>query len=120
MFAKPRKINQYRRKCKNLIATNKIKPEQWDISNTEARKALKAKGYDIKQIKKIHRLKHQLCISYWDAKERQRVQQLFQLPDFCALARRSREVNLCLSNPERMGEAKLRDEVRICLLPLSQ
>ncbi|MEH2236311.1 hypothetical protein [Nostoc sp.] len=68
MFRKPRKINQYRRKGKNLIATNKIKPEQWNISDTETKEALKVKGYDVKQIKKIHLLKHQVCISYWDAK----------------------------------------------------
>ncbi|MEH2292294.1 hypothetical protein [Nostoc sp.] len=68
MFRKPRKINQYRRKGKNLITTNKIKPEQWNISEAETKEALKAKGYDVKQIKKIHRLKHQVCISYWDAK----------------------------------------------------
>ncbi len=68
MFRKPRKINQYRRKGKNLIATNKIKPEQWNISDAETKEALKVKGYDVKQIKKIHLLKHQVCISYWDAK----------------------------------------------------
>ncbi len=68
MFRKPRKINQYRRKGKNLIATNKIKPELWNISDAETKKALKVKGYDVKQIKKIHLLKHQVCISYWDAK----------------------------------------------------
>lgn len=60
MFRKPRKINQYRRKGKNLITTNKIKPEQWNISEAETKEALKAKGYDVKQIKKIHRLKHQV------------------------------------------------------------
>ncbi|MEH2336864.1 hypothetical protein [Nostoc sp.] len=68
MFGKPRKTNQYRRKGRNLIATNKIKPEQWHISDAEVKEALKAKGHDVKQIKKIHRLKHQVCISYWDAK----------------------------------------------------
>ncbi|WP_254625778.1 hypothetical protein [Nostoc sp. TCL240-02] len=68
MFRKPRKINQYRRKGKNLIATNKIKPEQWNISEAETKEALKVKGYDVKQIKKIHLLKHQVCVSYWDAK----------------------------------------------------
>ncbi|MEH2116644.1 hypothetical protein [Nostoc sp.] len=68
MFGKPHKTNQYRRKGRNLIAINKIKPEQWHISDTEVKEALKAKGYDIKQIKKIHCLKHQVCISYWDAK----------------------------------------------------
>ncbi|QSJ16914.1 hypothetical protein JYQ62_35530 [Nostoc sp. UHCC 0702] len=68
MFTKPCKINQYCRKRRNLISTNKIKPEQWNISNTEVKAALKAQGYDVKQIKKIHRLKHQICISYWDTK----------------------------------------------------
>ncbi|MBE8986774.1 hypothetical protein [Nostoc sp. LEGE 12450] len=68
MFRKPRKINQYRRKGKNLIATNKIKPELWNISEAETKEALKVKGYDVKQIKKIHILKHQVCISYWDVK----------------------------------------------------
>ncbi|MBD6617267.1 hypothetical protein FNW02_15880 [Komarekiella sp. 'clone 1'] len=68
MFRKLHKTNQYRRKGRNLIAANKIKPEQWDISKSEAKEALKAKGYDVKQIKKIHHLKHQVCISFWDAK----------------------------------------------------
>jgi hypothetical protein len=68
MFRKPHKINQYRRKRKNLIATNKIKPEQWNISDAETKEALKVKGYNVKQIKKIHLLKHQVCISYWDVK----------------------------------------------------
>jgi hypothetical protein len=68
MFRKPRKINQYRRKGKNFIATNKIKPEKWNISDAETKEALKVKGYDVKQIKKIHLLKHQVCISYWDVK----------------------------------------------------
>ena len=68
MFRQPRKTNQYRRKGKSLIAANKIKPEQWQISNTEAKEALKAKGYKVKQIKKIHCLKHQVSISFWDTK----------------------------------------------------
>ena len=68
MFRKARKTNQYRRKGRNLIATNKIKPEQEYISDAEVKEALKAKGHDVKQIKKIHRLKHQVGISYWDAK----------------------------------------------------
>ncbi|MBE9034463.1 hypothetical protein [aff. Roholtiella sp. LEGE 12411] len=68
MFRKLHKINQYRRKGRNLIAANKIKPEQWNISKAEAKQALKAKGYDVKQIKKIYHLKHQVCISYWDGK----------------------------------------------------
>ncbi|MBD2363996.1 hypothetical protein H6G36_22885 [Anabaena minutissima FACHB-250] len=68
MSRKLHKINQYRRKNKNLIAANKIKPEEWGISNTEAQATLKAKGYDLKEIKKIHCLKHQICISFWDTK----------------------------------------------------
>ncbi|MBD2387614.1 hypothetical protein [Cylindrospermum sp. FACHB-282] len=68
MFRKPRTTNQYRRKGKNLITANKIKPEQWQISNNEAKEALKAKGYKVKQIKKIHCLKHQVSISFWDTK----------------------------------------------------
>ncbi|MCG6135559.1 MAG: hypothetical protein MET45_12995 [Nostoc sp. LLA-1] len=68
MFRKSRKVNQYRRQGRNLIATNKIKPEQWNISDAEVKEALKVKGYDVKQVKKIHHLKHQVCISYWDTK----------------------------------------------------
>ena len=68
MFHKPRKINSYRRKGQSLIAANKIKPEQWYISHAEAKEALKATGYKVKQIKKIHCLKHQVCISFWDVK----------------------------------------------------
>ncbi|MCM0594054.1 MAG: hypothetical protein HEQ35_04210 [Gloeotrichia echinulata IR180] len=68
MFRKSRKSNQYRRQGKNLISANKIKPDQWHISHAEAKEALKAKGYQVQQIKKIHCLKHQVCISYWDTK----------------------------------------------------
>ncbi|MFN6561702.1 MAG: hypothetical protein RMY28_018165 [Nostoc sp. ChiSLP01] len=57
---------KYRRKGRNFITSNKIKPEQWQISNREAKEALNTKGYKIKQIKKIQCLKHQACISYWD------------------------------------------------------
>ncbi|BAY97717.1 hypothetical protein NIES37_16610 [Tolypothrix tenuis PCC 7101] len=66
MLYKPRKINSYRRKGQSLITANKIKPEQWHISHAEAKAALIVKGYKVKQIKKIHCLKHQVCISYWD------------------------------------------------------
>ncbi|MBW4643383.1 MAG: PepSY domain-containing protein [Goleter apudmare HA4340-LM2] len=66
MFRRLRKGNSYRRKGKNLIATNKIKPEQWNISETEAKEALQAQGYKVKQIKKINCLKYQICISFWD------------------------------------------------------
>lgn len=68
MSRQRRKTSKYHRQGKNLIAANKIKPEQWQISNAEAKDALKAKGYDVKQIKKIHCLKHQVSISFWDTK----------------------------------------------------
>lgn len=61
-------IRQYRRKGQSLIAANKIKPEKWDISNSEAKEALQAQGYNVKEIKKIRCLTHQVCISYWDEK----------------------------------------------------
>lgn len=66
MLYEPRKINSYRRKGQSLITANKIKPEHWHISHAEAQAALIAKGYKVKQIKKIHCLKHQVCISFWD------------------------------------------------------
>ncbi|KAF3885631.1 MULTISPECIES: hypothetical protein [Nostocales] len=59
---------KYRRKGQSLIASNKIKPEEWEISNAEAKHALKAQGCKVKEIKKIRCLKHQVCISYWDEK----------------------------------------------------
>ncbi len=68
MFRKLRRGKQYRRQGKNLIATSKIKPEQWHISDTEVQESLQAQGYKVKQIKKINCLKHQVCISFWDDK----------------------------------------------------
>lgn len=68
MSGHSREINKYRRKGKNLISANKIKPQEWQISEPEAQEALQGKGYDVKQIKKIHCLKYQVCISYWDNK----------------------------------------------------
>lgn len=68
MFRLSRKVKRYRRQGRNLIATNKIKPEQWNVSEAEVKEALKVKGYDVKQVKKIYCLKHQVCISYWDTK----------------------------------------------------
>ena len=55
-----RKICQYRRRGQSLIAANKIKPEKWDISNTEAKEALQAQGCNVKEIKKIRCLTHQV------------------------------------------------------------
>lgn len=69
MFRSPRKVTKYRRSGRNLIASNKIKPDQWNISDAEVKEALKVKGYDVKQVKKIRCLKHQVCISYWDAND---------------------------------------------------
>ncbi|MBD2664481.1 hypothetical protein B6N60_03805 [Richelia sinica FACHB-800] len=60
------KINKYRRQRKNLISTHKIKPEHWQISEAEAKLALIAKGFKVKEIKKIHCLKYQVSISFWD------------------------------------------------------
>jgi hypothetical protein len=60
--------NQSRHQRRNLIATNKIKPERWLLSEAEIIEALKAKGCKVKKIKKICCLKHQVSISYWDEK----------------------------------------------------
>ncbi|MBD2772495.1 hypothetical protein [Iningainema tapete] len=68
MVRKTRKINKYRRKGQSLISANKIQPELWQISNAEAKEALLAIGLNVKDIKKIHKLKHQICISFWDEK----------------------------------------------------
>ncbi|GEM_PF-578674 len=68
MVGRTHKKSKYRRKGQSLIAAHKIKPEQWQISDTEAKEALKAEGWNVKEIKKIHCLKHQICISYWDQK----------------------------------------------------
>ncbi|GAX35030.1 hypothetical protein [Nodularia sp. NIES-3585] len=69
MFRSPRKVKKYRRPGRNLISSNKIKPDQWNISDAEVKQALKIKGYHVKQVKKISYLKHQVCISYWDTKD---------------------------------------------------
>lgn len=66
MFGKKFKKNRYRPKGKNLITSNKIKPDLWRISSTEAKETLRATGLDVKEIKKITLLKHKVCISYWN------------------------------------------------------
>ncbi|EAW42707.1 hypothetical protein N9414_13155, partial [Nodularia spumigena CCY9414] len=48
MFRSPRKLKKYRRPGRNLIASNKIKPDQWHFSDAEVKEALKVKGYDVK------------------------------------------------------------------------
>ncbi len=68
MVCTTRKIDQNRRKGRSLISTNRINPQQWNISTKEAKEALEAQGLKVKQIKKIRCLKHQLCVSYWDEK----------------------------------------------------
>ncbi|MDJ0674937.1 MAG: hypothetical protein QNJ36_06090 [Calothrix sp. MO_167.B42] len=60
------KNRPYRYRVRSLIATGKIKPEILYISEVEAKATLKAKGYKVRQIKKIRLLKHQVCISYWN------------------------------------------------------
>ncbi len=66
MVSWTRKKTQYRRKGQSLIAANKIKPQLWHISSAEAKEALIAQGERVQKIKKIHCLKHQVCISYWN------------------------------------------------------
>jgi hypothetical protein len=69
MLKRSSKIHNKRSgKGQGLIASNRIKPEEWKISNAEAKDALKAQGCNVKEIKKIRCLKHQVCISYWDEK----------------------------------------------------
>lgn len=68
MLCRTLKKTKYRRKGQSLIASHRIKPEYWDIAETEALQALKAQGYDVKEIKKIRCLQHQVCLSYWDKK----------------------------------------------------
>lgn len=61
-------FNQKSYKPQSLISLNKIKPEIWRIDDARIIKALVARGYDVKKIKKIKYLKHQVCISYWNEK----------------------------------------------------
>jgi hypothetical protein len=66
MLGQKFKKNRYRPRGKNLITSNRIKPEFWRISPTEAKVALRATGLDVKEIKKITLLKYKVCISYWN------------------------------------------------------
>ncbi|MEO1373480.1 MAG: hypothetical protein AAFW70_03960 [Cyanobacteria bacterium J06635_10] len=68
MFGKRIKKNLRRPRGKNLISSNRIKPDAWHISPTEVKVALKAAGFDVQEIKKIRLLKYQICISYWNHK----------------------------------------------------
>ena len=55
-----------RLKSQSLIAAEKIKPVEWNISKTEAEKALRDFGIPVREVKKVSCLKHQVCVSYWD------------------------------------------------------
>lgn len=66
MTRKARKIRQYRRKGKSLIAAGKISPENWHLTDKEIQQALKPLGITVKKVKKIRYLEHQVCISYWN------------------------------------------------------
>lgn len=56
------------KKVQSLIAANKITPHVWRLSEGNLIEALNAQGYNVKKIKKISYLKHQVSISYWDTK----------------------------------------------------
>jgi hypothetical protein len=66
-----RKRNRYSivRTGRSLIAANKIKPDLWCLSHAEIKEALQAKGYNVKEIRKVCYLKHQICISYLDSQD---------------------------------------------------
>jgi hypothetical protein len=66
MTSKP--LNQKRCKLQSLISSSKIKPQVWRLSEEQILKALRDRGYNVKKIKKIKYLPHQVCISYWDGK----------------------------------------------------
>jgi hypothetical protein len=61
--------NLHHRKCRSrrsFISANKITPHVWRLLEADIIEALNAQGYDVKKIKKISYLKHQVSISYWD------------------------------------------------------
>lgn len=69
MARKTPKICQYHhRKGQSLVSANKIIPGNWHLTNEEIRDALETLGLTVKKVKKIHYLKHQVCISWWDEK----------------------------------------------------
>ncbi|WP_211293231.1 hypothetical protein [Brunnivagina elsteri] len=65
-------VNRLRNRSKpipqSFISANKIKPEVWRISEPVIIQTLKNQGFDIKKLKKIKYLRHQVCISYWNEK----------------------------------------------------
>ena len=68
MARKTCKKSQYRRKGQSLISAKKISPENWHLSAEEIRQALELLNITVKTVKKVHYLKHQVCISWWDEK----------------------------------------------------
>lgn len=68
MFRRTRKVRKYPRRGQNLISKKKLQPITWKISHEDVKAALKRKGIEVKAVRKMTYLKHQVCISYWDAK----------------------------------------------------
>lgn len=66
MARKTRKTRKYRRGGQSLIAARKLNPLQWHkIPKGEIARALKEHaGLSVKEVKKVHHLQHQVCISY--------------------------------------------------------
>ena len=66
MLPKTRKTRKYRRPGKSLIAAGKLNPQRWhNLSKGEIARALREhQGLSVKEVKKVHHLKHQVCISY--------------------------------------------------------
>ncbi len=64
MSNKTHNITSKCRPGRSLIAAKKIKPDFWFLSKGEVREALQAQGYQVKEIRKVRYLKHQICISY--------------------------------------------------------
>lgn len=65
-MARKSKMRQLRPKCQSLIAANKIRPQNWHLTDNEVRHALEPLGITVKTVKKINYLRHQVCISWWD------------------------------------------------------
>ncbi|MBV8886528.1 MAG: hypothetical protein JO235_21380 [Chroococcidiopsidaceae cyanobacterium CP_BM_RX_35] len=68
MSHKIRRIRQYRFKGQSLTAAGKLHPERWkSIPKGEVARVLREnQGLSVKQVKKVHHLQHQICISYID------------------------------------------------------
>jgi hypothetical protein len=66
-------VNRLRNRSKSIsqsfISANKIKPEVWCLGEPVIIQTLKNQGFDIKKMKKIKYLRHQVCISYWNEKD---------------------------------------------------